>query len=75
MEQVAKVFARAHRKNIQRYRRLLRTHLTELERSYVERRPAEEKAALLSLTSHPDLPSSSEDPPDAASNNSACLSV
>jgi hypothetical protein len=74
MEQVAEVFTRAHRKNIQRYRRLLRTHLTELERSYVERRLAEEKAALLRLTFHPDL-ASSEDPPDPAVNESTCLSV
>jgi hypothetical protein len=65
MEQLAEVFARAHRKNIQRYRRLLRTHLTALERSYVERRLAEEKAALLSLTFHPDL-ASDEDPPEPA---------
>jgi hypothetical protein len=66
MEQVAEVFARAHRKNIQRYRRLLRTHLTELERSYVERRLAEEKAALLRLTFHPDPRSPSKDPTDPA---------
>ncbi len=29
---------RTHRSNINRYRRLLQTHLTELEREYIERR-------------------------------------
>jgi hypothetical protein len=41
---------RAHRNNIQRYRRLLHTHLTQLERDFVERRLAEECAALESLS-------------------------
>lgn len=39
----------AHRGNIRRYRRLLRTHLTELERTFVARRLDEEKAALTEL--------------------------
>ena len=30
---------RAHRNNIQRYRRLLATRLSDLERAYVEKRP------------------------------------
>ena len=30
---------RAHRNNIHRYRRLLRTKLSELERQFIERRP------------------------------------
>jgi hypothetical protein len=37
---------RAHQGNIARYRRLLRTQLTELERDYIERRLAEERLAL-----------------------------
>ena len=37
---------RAHRNNIHRYRRLLATRLTDLERSYVERRLEEEQLAL-----------------------------
>jgi hypothetical protein len=37
---------RAHRNNIARYRRLLTTNLTDLERQFVERRVAEEQSAL-----------------------------
>ncbi len=37
---------KAHRNNIGRYRRLLRTHLTEIERSYVQSRLSEETSAL-----------------------------
>ncbi len=36
----------AHRTNIERYRKILQTHLTAQERSFVERRLAEERAAL-----------------------------
>jgi hypothetical protein len=39
------VFARCE--NIERYRRILRTHLTQTEREFVERRLGEEKQALL----------------------------
>jgi hypothetical protein len=39
----------AHRGNLRRYQRLLRTHLTELERSFVLRRLNEEKSALADL--------------------------
>ena len=42
---------RSHRNNISRYRRLLKTHLTELEREYVERRLSEEQLALETLAS------------------------
>lgn len=42
---------RAIRANIKRYRRLLTTELTDLERSYLERRLREEREALLALTS------------------------
>ena len=40
---------RAHRNNIHRYRRLLRTRLSELERQFIERRLAEEQTSLKSL--------------------------
>ena len=36
----------SHRRNIQRYARLLTTQLTELERQYLHKRIAEEQAAL-----------------------------
>ena len=37
---------RAHRQNIDRYRRLLQTSLTVLERNFIKQRIAEEEAAL-----------------------------
>jgi hypothetical protein len=40
---------RAHRNNIDRYRRLLATRLTELERAYIERRLNEEQASMQTL--------------------------
>jgi hypothetical protein len=40
---------RARRNNIRRYRRLLGTELTDLERNYIERRLAEERSAFESL--------------------------
>jgi hypothetical protein len=40
---------RAHRNNIHRYRRLLRTRLSELERQFIERRLAEEQRSLDAL--------------------------
>jgi hypothetical protein len=40
----------AHRLNLARYRRLLATHLTAEERRFVERRVAEEQAALRRLS-------------------------
>jgi hypothetical protein len=41
---------RAHRNNIHRYRRLLATQLTELERTFIERRLKEEQAAMAALS-------------------------
>jgi hypothetical protein len=38
-----------HKNNINRYRRLLRTKLTEIERQYVERRLVEERQSLDAL--------------------------
>ena len=40
---------RTHRSNIQRYRNLLKTSLTELERQFVQRRLTEEQSNLESL--------------------------
>lgn len=40
---------RVHRNNIHRYRRLLETKLSSLERQFIERRLAEEEAALADL--------------------------
>lgn len=40
---------RAHRSNIQRYRNLLQTSLTELERQFVEKRLNEEQSNLESV--------------------------
>lgn len=37
---------RAHRNNLSRYRRLLKTRLSDIERQFIERRLAEEQAAL-----------------------------
>jgi hypothetical protein len=44
---------RTHRSNIQRYRNLLQTSLTELERKFVEQRLTEEQSNLESLTNSP----------------------
>ena len=40
---------RAHQNNICRYRRLLATHLTDLERAYIERRLNEEQTSVETL--------------------------
>jgi hypothetical protein len=41
---------RTHRNNIHRYRRLLGTRLSDLERQYLERRLAEEQSAIEQLS-------------------------
>jgi hypothetical protein len=41
---------RTHHANIQRYRNLLQTNLTEIERQFVEKRLVEEQSNLNSLT-------------------------
>ncbi|MCA6109573.1 hypothetical protein [Bradyrhizobium cenepequi] len=46
-EKVARL--RAHNNNIRRYRRLLETNLSDLERGFVERRLNEERLAVQSL--------------------------
>ena len=42
---------RVHRQNVERYRRLLETNLTVLERDFIERRIAEEESAVNRLGS------------------------
>jgi hypothetical protein len=42
---------RTHRNNISRYRRLLKTNLTEFERQFIERRLSEEWSAMERLAS------------------------
>ena len=49
-EEIARL--RAHDSNISRYRRLLKTNLSDLERRYLEQRLSEERSAVKSL-SHP----------------------
>jgi hypothetical protein len=41
---------RAHRNNIYRYRRLLGTQLTDLERDYIKRRLSEEQTSMETLS-------------------------
>jgi hypothetical protein len=41
---------RAHRNNIHRYRRLLNTKLSDIERQFIERRLREEHSAIAELT-------------------------
>ncbi|MGY3615224.1 hypothetical protein [Bradyrhizobium sp. USDA 10063] len=50
-EKVARL--RAHNNNISRYRRLLGTNLSDLERGFVERRLNEERLAVQSLANPP----------------------
>ncbi|QIG94907.1 MULTISPECIES: hypothetical protein [unclassified Bradyrhizobium] len=44
------VLLRCHRNNIHRYRKLLATELSELERQYLERRISEEQTAIETLS-------------------------
>jgi hypothetical protein len=46
MLDIASARLRTHRNNIARYRRLLETKLTELERDYIQRRLSEEQSDL-----------------------------
>jgi hypothetical protein len=56
----------SHRRNIRRYCRLLATELTELERSYLHKRIAEEQAELERWMMQPAQHQSEEDTPIAA---------
>jgi hypothetical protein len=49
MTAVSVALTRAYQNNIDRYRRLLRTRLTDLERQFIERRLTEELSALALL--------------------------
>lgn len=46
-EKIARM--RAHRNNIHRYRRLLNTKLSEIERQFVQRRLDEEESAIATM--------------------------
>jgi hypothetical protein len=43
---------RTHRNNIHRYRRVLDTELTELERRFIEKRLSEERSAMEKLSAY-----------------------
>ena len=47
--QMEQSFDFAHRSNIERYKRLLQTHLTQHERAFIQRRLDEERRALTLL--------------------------
>ena len=47
--QMEQSFLFAHRANIERYERLLQTHLTDHERAFIQRRLDEERRALALL--------------------------
>lgn len=55
---------RARRNNIHRYRRLLETELTDLERRFIERRLSEERAVFERLSAST-FPMSLKIPPDS----------
>jgi len=50
MSEVTRNARRAHEANIERYRRILKTHLTETERQFIERRLVEEQQDLRQTT-------------------------
>ncbi|MDE5452773.1 hypothetical protein GWE18_07805 [Bradyrhizobium sp. CSA112] len=47
---------RTHRNNVQRYRQLLKTMLTDAERQFIERRLLEEESAIKSLATLQERP-------------------
>ncbi|QOZ11203.1 hypothetical protein [Bradyrhizobium sp. CCBAU 51765] len=49
MPAVSFALSRAHSMNIERYHRLLKTHLTDVERDYIEWRLSQEQAALAAI--------------------------
>jgi hypothetical protein len=59
-ENLAKL--QTHRKNIQRYRQLLETGLTDFEREYIGKRLAEEQSAIETLSTMAPSAASSPDP-------------
>jgi hypothetical protein len=52
MSETERFFLFAHRANIQRYEKLLRTRLTDHERAFIERRIDEERQALARLSAN-----------------------
>jgi hypothetical protein len=64
----------AHRNNIYRYERLLKTRLSDLERQFIERRLSEEQAAVAALVSET-FPVASTLPKDLGSTSSAEASL
>ena len=60
---------RTHHKDVQRYRRLLQTHLTDFEREYIGCRLREEQLAIKMLSSAPPTEKSPSDPRAAQINN------
>jgi len=70
-----------HRGNLRRYRSLLQTHLTELEREYLHRRVAEERTEVarlelvLASTPRPNAESISANSPLPQLSAVACLRV
>jgi hypothetical protein len=58
---------RTHRNNIHRYRGLLRTKLSDLEREFIEKRMADEQTALDALETFPVTFPLPKDPPSASS--------
>lgn len=49
-DEIITIKLQAHRQNIARYRSLLNTELTEVERTFIDRRIAEEETAVRRLT-------------------------
>lgn len=63
MTDINSALVAAHRANIGRYRRLLQTELTDLERAFIQRRLAEEHRALEELQSERRAGQSAASPP------------
>jgi len=57
MTTLSTAFAKAHERNIDRYHRLLKTRLSDVERNYIESRILAERAALRALGATDDLAS------------------
>jgi hypothetical protein len=53
---------RTHHKNVQRYRQLLETRLTDFEREYISKRLLEEKVAIETLSAIPPSEATSPGP-------------
>jgi hypothetical protein len=57
---------RTHRNNIQRYRRLLETSLTDFERRFIEKRLSEEQLAIENLAAKTAAPLNTQSHPHGA---------